>query len=202
MLGEFLRHSGLSTLYLPAALLTLSIAGRLLSGGDISVAGATWWNTLPLFASGMLAYECWSSPIWRGALGTTLSSVAGIVGLVIAMTLSKDAYGWSMPLFAFFFLTVACGNSVGGLLRTRAAVALGELSFPVYLLHGIVLWLGVNALSSVAAGEAEPVLFALPAISVLTVGIAFLANFCVERPTLVVGERIAAKLARYRTAAW
>jgi peptidoglycan/LPS O-acetylase OafA/YrhL len=42
-------------------------------------------------------------------------------------------------LLIIVFCLVACGNTAMGLLSNRAAIALGEISYGVYLLHGLVL---------------------------------------------------------------
>lgn len=42
-------------------------------------------------------------------------------------------------LIAVAFCVVACGNTAFGLLSNRAAVVLGDISYGVYLLHGLVL---------------------------------------------------------------
>lgn len=196
IIRDILRRLQLQTIVIPAALLLLSLAGRVLDSGEQTLTGATWWNTLPLFAAGMLAVECIARPAWRTLLGEGVSGAAGAVCLLVAITYSRDAYGWSMPLFAFFFVTIACGNSLGGLLDKPVALALGELSFAVYLLHGLVLWLGHRALNPIAGDSAGPTLLALPLLAFLAIAVAALANRAVERPAMVAGAWLAARLAR------
>lgn len=45
-----------------------------------------------------------------------------------------------------FFLVIASGNSLSGLLTSRPVVHLGEISYGVYLLHGFLLFLAFGAL--------------------------------------------------------
>lgn len=45
----------------------------------------------------------------------------------------------SAILLTLAFCAVACGNTVFGLLSNRAAVVLGDISYGVYLLHGLLL---------------------------------------------------------------
>lgn len=60
----------------------------------------------------------------------------------LAFVLSRDtAYSpLAVAALAVFFLFVAAGNPLGGLLRLRAAKVLGAVSYSFYLLHGTVLF--------------------------------------------------------------
>ncbi|GAA4007755.1 acyltransferase [Sphingomonas humi] len=200
LLRSLLRAGDLPTLFIPATLLLLSIAGRLLGWEVATMTEATWVNTLPLFAAGMLAFECRSRPAWESRLGGLPSSAVAVTGLVAAALLSHNAYGWSMPLFGFAFITVACGNSFAGLLKSKAALALGELSFSIYLLHGLVLWVGFHGFAPMMGKDASGILLTMPLLAALTVALAYVANRTVERPSMLAGERIAKALARARAA--
>lgn len=74
--------------------------------------------------------------------------------LAIALVLWQ---GWNYPEVSYqqpskipafclsvAFVIIACGNNLFGLLTTRAARYLGEISFGVYLLHGIVIFTVFN----------------------------------------------------------
>ncbi|MDB6108977.1 MAG: acyltransferase [Pedosphaera sp.] len=52
-------------------------------------------------------------------------------------------------LLAFPFAAFACGNGIFGLLTSAAARQLGTISYSIYLLHGIVLYLGVSLVQCV-----------------------------------------------------
>jgi len=92
----------------------------------------------PLFGAGMLAFELAQTRV-SAILRHWTAAVVAIAGLVVAVTWTPNPYGASFPCFAFFFACVASGNSMGGVLRLAAARALGECSFGIYLLHGIIL---------------------------------------------------------------
>lgn len=64
-----------------------------------------------------------------------------LLGLFIVYILSYKPY--SIPQYVITLGILLCfiyGNSLFGLLRTKAAVFLGTISYSVYLLHGIVLY--------------------------------------------------------------
>lgn len=97
------------------------------------------WGYLPYFAIGMFASECQSHPGLATSFRTRPISVAATAGLLIGMTLFFTPYGFAMLLGGFFLVCVACGNNLYGLLQLRGALVLGECSFGIYLLHGVLL---------------------------------------------------------------
>lgn len=54
----------------------------------------------------------------------------------------KEIYGnWiAIALLTFTFVTIICGNSFWGLLHLRVSILLGEITYSIYLLHGIFLY--------------------------------------------------------------
>ncbi len=121
------------TWVVPVALLTGSLVAR---GVGFSLPMLTY---LPLFALGMIAFECQRQAVLVRVLQTRYATVAAGTALAVGMTGFETPFYFALPLFGFFFICVACGNSLGGVLRTRASLVLGECSFGIYLLHGILL---------------------------------------------------------------
>lgn len=102
-------------------------------------AGAGLLYFLPLFTIGMAIAEMREHPLLKKLLCGNAASCFALVALLAGMVLFKNPYGWGLPLFGFFLLCVACGNSMFGLLTRRGAITLGDISFSIYLLHGCVL---------------------------------------------------------------
>ncbi|WP_027486472.1 acyltransferase family protein [Allorhizobium undicola] len=173
-----LRHSWI----IPAGLLGLVILLNLLQ------IRSKFLIYVPLFAAGMLANEASRIERLASALRTSRASVAAGGALISAMLVSPTPYGWSMPLFGFFFLCVVCGNSMGGLLRLRAACALGECSFGLYLMHGIVL-----SLFFTDAGKGlDPLIlpFFLPLLVVISIAVSVVGHVLIEKPGIRLGRRL------------
>jgi peptidoglycan/LPS O-acetylase OafA/YrhL len=134
---DYARGRMLANWTVPVSLLVAALSARNVSallGLQIDAS-----RYLPLFAVGMLAFECQSNPAIRDVLPKPVAGVAAIVALILGMATTAVPYDLSLPLFGLFFVCVACGNSIGGILSTRGALILGERSFGLYLLHGIVL---------------------------------------------------------------
>ena len=94
-----------------------------------------------LFSIGMLAAVIRS-------LGTVPAWVRGVPGLLLCVCCvgllglgAGKQTVWSSIAMGVLFVIVACGQDFFGLLTSQAARWLGTISYSVYLLHGIVLYI-------------------------------------------------------------
>ena len=99
---------------------------------------------LMLFVYGALAFELTRTsrmPALRQALTGWKGSALIFLCSAIAIHHYESAYetGASL-LYALIFIVITQGNTVFGLLETNAAKILGDISYSIYLLHGIVLY--------------------------------------------------------------
>ena len=148
---------------------------------------------LPLFAVGMIAYEAQQRTWLRRALQTPVAAVLACFALVLGLTTSPTPYGIpQMACIGFFFAVVACGNGFAGILRTRGALALGECSYGIYLLHGIMLsLLFVDGSWLIHSVSVETDFFLMP-LAALTISVLTPLTFLlVERPMIRMGSRLA-----------
>jgi len=67
----------------------------------------------------------------------------GVLILVIAL-FPTARNTMAQILLTVFFCIIAAGNDLFGVLSKRISVAFGEISYGVYLLHGLVLFLGIH----------------------------------------------------------
>jgi peptidoglycan/LPS O-acetylase OafA/YrhL len=110
-----------------------------------------------------------------------------VAALAWVFTLDS-AYSPAATLLMFvFFVFVAHGNSIGGLLRTAAAKLLGTVSYSVYLVHCIVVFVTMRLVNAVSPlGDLSPLqywTFATLA-AFLAVGLSALTYRFVEHPFL------------------
>jgi peptidoglycan/LPS O-acetylase OafA/YrhL len=171
----------------PAALLVVALAARAVHlPRNVQV-------YVPLFAAGMIAFEVSRQERVAARLRGAGAAVLSVAVLAAAMLLFHEPFGIvAMAGFALFFTAVACGNSMGGILATRGALVLGECSYGLYLLHGIVL-----ALTFV---EGRPVIdtlpvpwlgVVLPLLAIVAVLVTAATYLVVERPGIGAGKRLA-----------
>jgi peptidoglycan/LPS O-acetylase OafA/YrhL len=69
-------------------------------------------------------------------------TLAPVIGVVLVYMMQHEPYSFAQYCVTFLVLLVFIyGNTLCGLLRTRALVFLGTISYSVYLMHGIVLFI-------------------------------------------------------------
>ena len=173
----------------PAALLTGAVSAR------IFFETVSLLTFLPLFAIGMLAFECQRSERIARLLRTSYAGIAALAALAIGLVMFNLPYFHALPFLSFFFVCAACGNAMGGWLRTRAALLLGECSYGIYLLHGIVLslvFVDAGALTRTIGAEHLPIL--LPLAVCAAVPLAAAAYLAVERPGINAGAWLTGRL--------
>ena len=183
---------------LPSWTVPTALLGVAVVGGSLT-SHLPLLHYLPLFAAGMFAFEARARPAlvrWLQGRVAALIAAAGLVSAALAFPMPLSP---GFPAFALFFICAACGNSFFGLLGTRGALVLGEISFSLYLLHGIVLslffvegdWITIG----IPAGTA--MLF-LPLVSVAAVLVSCVTYLGVERPAIRLGSHLASHWTRFR----
>jgi peptidoglycan/LPS O-acetylase OafA/YrhL len=154
-------------------------------------------SLLAPFALGGLVSEVSRIKIVRTHANTTTTTV--LLGILLAVFLSNWSTAYSMSAYivlAVMFLPICAGNNFFGFLNSGPMVFLGEISYDIYLFHGIVNYsLYVLILPGVMDGnisQARLFWFMLLA-TVVTVAVSSLAHFLVERPFLNLGASITRK---------
>lgn len=169
----------------PVGLLVILLAGAMLHLHD-------FFRYAPLFAVGMLAFECQGRAPIGSRFQARWMAVVALAALAAGMITTPFPYGRSLPLFTLFFVSVACGNDMLRSLTTLGARVLGECSFGIYMLHGTILSLLFVEGAPLTIGIPTAYLpLLLPVVMVSTVAVAAIAFRVVERPMIAQGARIA-----------
>ncbi|PWC77177.1 hypothetical protein TSH64_22140 [Azospirillum sp. TSH64] len=116
-----------------------------------------------------------------------------LAGLSAAVAGFDTAYA-PLPVLGLglFFIAVAAGQSFRGALTCQPVLWLGDISYGVYLLHGIVIWTAITANAPVRALVGEDAglyTLALAGAGILVVAIASLVHLAIERPAIMAGRR-------------
>lgn len=152
----------------------------------------TFW---PLFAAGMLAYELCARDAVRRWLASRTAAVLATLAMVPAVTLSHHALTPAFFAFAFFFCCVAAGNRFGGVFSLPGAAVVGEISFGIYLLHGILLnLLFVDATPIVRGLPPAALPLLIPVLAALIVLVTAATYLLIERPAWRFGKRLGERL--------
>ncbi|HYZ21419.1 MAG TPA: acyltransferase, partial [Rhodopila sp.] len=147
---------------------------------------------MPLFAIGMLAYECRKRSRIRQLLASRWMGIVAILALLIGLNSAPTPYGLvPMLLCGVFFVAVTCGNDLYGLLCAPGALVLGDCSYGIYLLHGVVLSLllvDAAPVTGLLTTRQLPALLPIAAFAVVcTTAVTFLL---IERPAIWAGRRL------------
>lgn len=92
-------------------------------------------------------------------------------------------------LMTLFFIPIALGNDLFGLLKNNASILLGEVSYSIYLLHGMVLFF---VFTVVPIGDSENwnlYLVAMPVVAAIVVIVAACSYIGIEAPGMKLGRR-------------
>ncbi len=113
---------------------------------------AAWYlftQVRPLFAvpfiGGVIAAVIARQPVlstWAKSTYGTIAAIAALLGALIAFRLPFGYF--PLALYSIFFSIVASGNSLFGMLTWSSARKLGEVSYSIYLLHAILLYLVIE----------------------------------------------------------
>lgn len=143
------------------------------------------------FVCGIVVAAAYREPVLLNTMRSRATRVLCI--LALAMLLSQIDGSGSVALLATLFLFAALvgGLSVFGLLRSKPALWLGDISYGIYLLHGMVLWITMNFLHTHGALEVMGLAAwaALVAIAgALVVILASVSYVWMERPVMLLAS--------------
>ena len=119
-----------------------SIGGILVVAVALRLWGSAYTDPRPVlgFATGYLA---WHYRDRFMALRTSgLAAVVAITLAVIALFFTSSTFYYLifLCLLAVVFFIISSGNSLFGLLESKTLMSVGEVSYSLYLIHGIVLY--------------------------------------------------------------
>jgi peptidoglycan/LPS O-acetylase OafA/YrhL len=86
---------------------------------------------------------------------------------------------------------VAYGNSLFGLLKLKSSILLGEISYSIYLLHGIVLYVLFTFLGFVQINHFTIIeySFGLAAVGAIVIGFSTITFITIEKPCIKLGHK-------------
>jgi peptidoglycan/LPS O-acetylase OafA/YrhL len=148
------------------------------------------------FAAGAGVAIANQSGQWRAWAGTSWAATAVVVAVAALITLFPTGYGAAQSLLLLVvFAPIALGNSLWGLLGLRPFRVLGEISYSIYLIHGIVLYVLFTWLFPTFLGTETPhgmLAIGLCGSTALVVLTSTITHLLVEKPGMALGRALAA----------
>ncbi len=173
----------------------------LLIVGALFVANHLSRSIAATFFGGIVAAYWVRDPRRRSLAQGKVAAIAGLVCFGIVFFLAHGSYNViSLVLLSIFFITIASGNTLFGLLSTKAALWMGEISYGIYLLHGILLWAILqNMLPSLPVLHSSPYTFALATLAAtpIVILVSSATFLLIERPFIAWGKGFLGRGFRY-----
>jgi peptidoglycan/LPS O-acetylase OafA/YrhL len=137
----------------------------------------------------MLAAEAVKIPKLAAFLRSPFAAIIGLAAVVTEFVLCPTAFAVLPPiLLGIFFAPVVAGNSYFKILSLPSSIVLGEISYGIYLLHGILLYIAFNSMTY------APGSFVIPLMAPIVIAVTMLTHRWIEIPAIEFGRRLAHKL--------
>lgn len=99
------------------------------------------------FLGGMLVARAFAMPRLKTAISTRAFQVTALAALAALLSMTHAQSALAVVATTVIFASVVGGASLFGVLQTRAAIWLGDISYGIYLIHGMVLWTSLTLIS-------------------------------------------------------
>jgi len=157
-------------------------------------------HQLPAFFFGIAVAYMVRNTAFRIFSSGKIASALIIVSLSTAVIYFPDPreYGAQFLLFLSFAL-IACGNNLFGLFTNKLSKFLGDISYSIYLLHGILLFVTFNFVLGLERAKtltAQEYGWIVVSLSPILVAIAFVTYQLIEKPGMQMTDKCTAWLAR------
>ncbi|WP_417663029.1 acyltransferase family protein [Pseudomonas sp.] len=126
-----------------------------------------------------------------------ISSTLATACLVLVVTVYPTAYGYPQYiLITIFFIFISSGNDLFGVLTLKLSRTLGELTYSIYLLHGLVLYISFNLIGYNTATSLSTVSYwaFIIFLTPLMLSLSIWTFIYIERPTYSLTSPITKKL--------
>jgi peptidoglycan/LPS O-acetylase OafA/YrhL len=152
----------------------------------------------PLFLIGMISAEMGRHEEVARFCRTPTVSFIGVLALFVSLTAFPTSYGFAQYiLLGLFFIPIAIGNNYFHLLDRGWSLVLGEVSYAIYLIHGLILYLFMSGMlfpNDRLQRMHGWIWLVLPFMALLVVGGSALAHRLIEAPFIALGRRISGRV--------
>jgi len=136
--------------------------GIVIASALAAAAAAMWitsrngWPNAVAFLGGWLAAVLMRGPHSQRVAARWWSSIIALIVLAYVARTPLASQYWLAILLSIPFLIIAGGNSVFGVLTSAPLRVLGEISYSLYLLHGIGLYIAFSLVGSATTAQLTP----------------------------------------------
>lgn len=151
-------------------------------------------NTMHFFffiVGGLVAYLNSLKLNITGFIQSSFSTIFILILLLISL-FYHHTYGLLQVIcVSIFFTFIALGNTIFGFLNKKVSIFLGEISYSIYLIHGLVLYtlfsvLNIVNIKGLSLLQYE---YAMPVIIIFVIFISTITHILVELPGIRYGKK-------------
>ncbi len=147
------------------------------------------------FIVGALAAALYTRQNYRTLAAKPVFSFIALLALVLAANVLPQLHVLvKAALLGVFFIPIALGNSLFGLLKHPAVLLLGEASYSLYLLHGLLIYVTFDLVfPGFMTARAHPLAIwgSMGLLGTVLVMVSW-ATFCyIEKPGIALGRKLA-----------
>ncbi|RUQ31723.1 MAG: acyltransferase [Candidatus Competibacteraceae bacterium] len=144
-----------------------------------------------LFAVGGISSWLVSSHSFKIDLsGSKIASIVAVLFILSSLFYPRTFDLFHVMIISLLFVFVVLGCDLFGLLRMKSAIILGEISYSIYLLHGLVLYFIFTHLQVVDIKNMDSTTYSLfmPLIGIVVIILSSLTYLFIEKPFLEIGK--------------
>ncbi|MBA6295145.1 acyltransferase [Colwellia sp. MB02u-9] len=121
-----------------------------------------------------------------------LWSYISLTSLILSLTSAEFLSVVQLVYITIFFIPIALGNDLFGVLSLTGSKVLGEISYSIYLLHGIALYILFTILpfADLSFFTYEEYIISMPFVACIVVIISTLTFLNVELPSMKYGKKL------------
>lgn|GEM_PF-3931701 len=140
---------------------------------------------------GFSAYVNWRYAIPDSIIKNKFISSLAFLAVVSTIFYPRTFDSVHLALISLFFILVVLGNDMFGIFSLKSSVLLGEISYSIYLLHGVVLYLAFSVfdIASIETFSLQEYLIFMPLISVSVIFMSASTFILIEKPSMNFGRK-------------
>jgi peptidoglycan/LPS O-acetylase OafA/YrhL len=126
-------------------------------------------------------------PGWIEVLQKPIAGVLAIALISYSMTMQNYFSIPQILILCVAFIIIALGNDLFGILSSYGLKTLGEVSYSIYLIHGLVLYSLFSwiQLYPVIGSDVTHYIMSLPPVLLLVCGLSLVTCLGIERPFMI-----------------